>query len=134
MTTKIFCLFPGLDVQDGISHRGGETDANDDQDFLFVIFQALTFKTVSHIGAAKPVRMTTRIFCLFPGLDVQDGISHQAAKPVRMTTRIFSLLFPGLDVQDGISHQAAKPGREMTTDSLCKANVTSSLSPCTHSN
>src|ERR1041385_707302 len=29
-----------------------------------------------HIGAAKPVRMTTKIFCLlFPGLDVQT-VSH----------------------------------------------------------
>jgi hypothetical protein len=38
MTTKIFCLlFSGLDVQDGISHRGGEAGANDDQDFLFVV-------------------------------------------------------------------------------------------------
>ena len=38
------------------------------------------FKTVSHIGAAKPVRMTTKIFCLFPGLDVQDGISHRGGE------------------------------------------------------
>jgi hypothetical protein len=78
----------------------------------------LTFKTVSHIGAAKPVRMTTRIFCLlFPDLDVQDGISHQAAKPVRMTTKIFCL-FPGLDVQDGISLRGGEAGANDDQDFL----------------
>src|ERR1043166_2103752 len=77
------------------------------------------FKTVSHIGAAKPVRMTTKIFCLlFPGLDVQDGISHQAAKSVRMTTRIFCLLLPGLDVQDGISHRGGEAGANEDQDFL----------------
>ena len=45
----------------------------------------LTFKTVSHIGAAKPVRMTPKV-SVEPCLDVQDGISHQGGEAVASKT------------------------------------------------
>jgi hypothetical protein len=48
----------------------------------------LKSKTVFHIRAAKPVRMTSKVFCfLIPGVEVQDGISHQAVKPERKATK-----------------------------------------------
>ena len=40
------------------------------------------FKTATHIGAAKPVRMTTKIFyLLFPGLTFKTVSHFGAAKP-----------------------------------------------------